>query len=126
MNPFQPVTVSVPGIELWKSQVRSYVPAFAGAVKAAWAPPATVTSTSVPLTLTVWVAESWFLTVTMAPAVTVSSENLNEAMVIVGPAAAVDCEDADVTAGTATWFELEHPALTARAIAASARPSELL
>jgi hypothetical protein len=58
--------------------------------------------------------------------VTVSSENVNEAIVIVGPAAAVDCEGADVTVGAATGFALEHPALTARATAASARPSEFV
>ena len=53
------------------SHVSGYLPGFVGAVKVTCPPAGTVGSMLVPLTLTVWSAESSLLTVTFAPGFTV-------------------------------------------------------
>lgn len=72
----QPVTVRLPFICEWKSQVSLYWPGLLGAVKESWPFPATCWSMSVPETVTVCAAASLFVTLTVVPAFTVRLENL--------------------------------------------------
>ena len=126
-----------------------------GAVKVPVPPPVTLMSVLVPTTVTVWAVESWFFTMTLAPAATVSAENLNPEMVRVasdaaaGAAAvlegcAVDVDgamedgaiedgamdegamDADAAGAAGVEAVLEQPAVTARAAAARAKLKDVL